>query len=119
MLITPSSKRDLYEHARARWPSTLRIIRDRSNDAVVVTDPSDYDVYRAIENTIGANDEWSQLSAWAFHQALGIKIREDYNEKKLLVLTRSVTFEMFEKYIKSNLADESWEEERDTYNNLP
>lgn len=119
MLIIPSSKRELYENARARWPSTLRILRDRSNDAVVITDPSDFDAYRDIESAIGTNDEWSQLSAWAFHQALGIKVRETYKERKLLVLTRSVSFEMFEKQIKSNLADESWQEERIIYEKLP
>ncbi|MBA3898085.1 MAG: hypothetical protein H0X36_13340 [Sphingomonadaceae bacterium] len=117
-MTAPGSKREIYDNARVRWPPTFRIIRGRSNANVVITDPSDFDTYRDIEKSIGPNDEWSQLSAWAFYQALGKEIRKSYEEGQLLVLTRNVPFGIFETQMKSNLADESWRDERIIYENL-
>lgn len=119
MLKMSSSKREIYENARARWPQMFRIIWDVSSATSVITDPSDFEAYRAVEESIGLNDEWSQLSAWAFNQALGNIIDEYFSDGKSLILTKAVPFEVFDKKMKSNLAHDCWQEERLIYERLP
>lgn len=110
---------ELYEDSKSRWPSVFRIIREKSKASIVKTDPSEFEVYRDIENKIGDGDEWSHLAAWAFHQALGMLVKKSYIEQKLLIPTRLVTFEIFDRQIRANLADDSWHEERAVYERLP
>lgn len=119
MLNTPFSKRELYESAREKWPSSFRIVLSKSTGENIVTDPSDYDVYRRIEDSLGEKDDWVRISAWAFYQALGEIIKQCFHEKKLLLLSRMISFELFDRKLKANLLDASWWEERAIYDALP
>lgn len=116
---TPGSKRELFDCVRGQWPDEFRIPDEQPVLPTVLTEPSDYDAYRAIEQRIGQEDEWHQLAAWAFHQALDKLVRRRHRESNKLVRSKDVSFRSFDTQMKSNLTDISWDAERLIYSAMP
>jgi hypothetical protein len=116
---TPRSKRELFESVRAHWPEEFRILDEQPNLPTVLTEPSDYEAYRAVEQHLDSKNEWHQLAAWAFHQALGKLVRRRHRELSKLVRSENVSFQSFDTQMKSNLLDSSWDAERPIYAVMP
>jgi hypothetical protein len=114
-----SSKKEVFDAAKRRWPDEFHVLSDRSSDEVVFTTPSEYDVYKHIEAEIENEDEWSQLVVWAFHQALSVFIKDRYRLHTRLIRTEDVPFELFNEMLETNLTDDSWCNEREIYDSLP
>lgn len=76
-------------------------------------------MYRLIEESCDPSgewtqsDEWTQLANWSFHQALSELAEHAAAEK--VIRREDVTFDMFDYWIRSNLTDECWDEERREY----
>jgi hypothetical protein len=104
-------KAKLFESARERWPSSP------------VTASNGAAIYRAIEEACKPtgeytqHDEWTQLANWAFHQAIGALARDAGSGK--IVRREDVTFDVFDEWMRFNLADECWEAERREYEASP
>jgi len=114
-----TSKKELFDVTKRRWPKKFHVLSDKSSAEIVFTTPSEYDVYKHIESEIGKEDEWSQLMAWAFHQALSVFIKDRYRLQERLIRTEDVPFELFNEMLESNLTDDSWCNEREIYDSLP
>lgn len=114
-----SSKKEIFDSTKRRWPEQFRVLSDRSSAEIVYTTPSEYDTYKNIEAEIGEDDEWSRLTAWAFHQALSVFIKDRYRLQERLIRTEDVPFKLFNEMLESNLTDESWRDEREIYDSLP
>lgn len=115
----PRSKRDLFNSVRAHWPDGLRILDEQPVLPTVLTEPSGYDLYRAIEQRLDVGDEWLQLAAWSFHQAFDQLVRRRHRESRNLVGTKDVSFRSFDTKMKSNLSHTSWNAERPIYAAMP
>jgi hypothetical protein len=116
---TPSSKRELFERVRTRWPQELHLPKAQPVLPAIMTEPSDVATYRKIEDSLPAEDEWTNLAAWAFHQALNKLVRRRHNASESVVFIKDVSFRSFDTQMKSNLADISWNAERAIYLTLP
>jgi hypothetical protein len=116
---TPRSKRELFDSVQAHWPKEFRILDEQPVLPTLLTEPSDHEAYLAIEHRLSPKDEWQQLAAWAFHQALGKLVRQRHREAGKLVRSEDVSFQSFDILMKSNLSDSSWDAERTVYERLP
>jgi hypothetical protein len=115
-------KMKLFESTRDRWPSKFHIT---PTDGVTGFDAEPelvgvYDRIAASCEPLGDyahDDEWTQLANWAFHQSLWALAKGGATER--VVRREDVTFEMFDDWLRSNLADDSWAEERREYEESP
>ena len=115
-------KRKLFERARDRWPSVVRVV---PTDGVprFNAEPSLVEVYRAIEEACEppgewtSEDEWTGLANWSFHQALWALAEQSSSERA--IDREDVTFEMFDERMRSNLSDDCWAAERLEYEESP
>ena len=104
---------DLFQNVRSLWPDVILM----TNDAHQKEDSAIWrvvDLYEAIERNV-EHDPWLALGAWSFHQALTDVARTRINYGATTVHTSDVSFEAFGANMRSNLADESWAEERKLY----
>lgn len=80
-------------------------------------------VYRSIEEACDPrgewtlSDEWTQLANWVFHQALEALANSAETEK--IVRREEGTFDLFDEWMRFNLSDECWDEERREYEDSP
>ena len=118
-MATPESKRELFDHVRAYWPDELRILANQCALPAVLTDPNDVEIYKEVEQRIGPENEWHQLAAWAFHQALDKFVRRKCSEASDVVRCKDVSFWSFDIQMNENLLDSSWDEERAIYEAMP
>ena len=109
----------VFDSVRAHWPKEFRILEEQPVLPTVLTEPCDHEAYLAIEQRLGPNDQWHQLAAWAFHQALGKLVRRRHRESGTLVRSEDVSFQSFDTQMKSNLAHSSWDAERPLYAGMP
>jgi hypothetical protein len=115
-------KMKLFESTKNRWPSSFRVT---PSDGVpsFEAEPELVAVYNLIEEACEPAeerthaDEWTQLANWAFHQALWVLARHTATES--VIHREDVTFEQFDHWIRLNLSDESWVEERREYEDSP
>ncbi len=114
-------KAKLFERTRERWPLTVHV-RPINGVPCFVAEPCLVDIHEAIEASCApsgewtAEDEWTGLANWSFHQALW-SLAERSEEGQLH--RDEVTFLMFEECMRSNLSDESWKAERLEYEESP
>jgi len=114
-------KTKLFDGTREQWPLTIRVL---PKDGVTRfdSDPCLNDVYRAVQagcepaGEWTAEDEWANLANWSFHQALWA-LAERAGERHLY--RDEVTFEMFDRCMRNNLSDDSWDAERLEYEESP
>lgn len=112
------SKDNLYLSAKCRWPSSFSINYNSSTNYSVDVSPSDLDVYKEIEKSIDVDDDWAHISAWSFHQALGMAIKRAAESGAKYVKTDDVLFDDFHKMMMENLSHESWFKEFSIYSGL-
>ena len=114
-------KTKLFEQARGRWPLTVRVFPKHGTPCFEAK-PCLGDVYRDIETScepVGdwtAEDEWTKLANWSFHQALWA-LAEGAGER--LLHRNEVTFMMFDECMRENLTDDCWGAERIQYEESP
>ncbi|WP_152414756.1 hypothetical protein [Blastomonas sp. AAP53] len=114
-------KAKLFENTRERWPATV-YVRPSKGVLCFVAEPSLVDVYEAVEGSCApsgewtAEDEWTHLANWSFHQALWA-LAERSAERQLH--RNDVTFHMFDERMRFNLSDECWNAERIEYEESP
>jgi DNA-binding GntR family transcriptional regulator len=115
-------KMKLFESARDRWPPSFRIT-PTDGAPCFEAEPELVAVYDRIEKACEPteqrtqNDEWTQLANWAFHQALWALAKE--TAAPSVIRREDVTFDLFDQWVRLNLSDESWEEERREYEESP
>ena len=98
--------RKLFERVKDLWPESVEF-SDDPQKAV-------NELYWPLEECLGHHDEWLSLGAWAFYQATS----KFAAEKDRSALTFSeVPFETFDRYMRMNLADASWDQWRPLYGN--
>ena len=111
-------KGKLFERTRERWPLAVRVV-PADGMPCFKSEPSLVEVYRAIEayceptGERTADDEWTALANWSFHQALWTLAERSNLERD--IQRDEVTFEMFDERMRSNLSDECWNAERIEY----
>lgn len=79
------TRKSLFASAKEKWPPRYRISHRAPRSGAVITDPSISETYRRIEGEIGSDDEWSQLAAWAFCQALSNIVEDGFRSGKSIV----------------------------------
>lgn len=118
-MLPPRSKRELFERVRTLWPKELHIPTAQPWLPAVSTEPAGFAIYEVIADSLPATDEWANLAAWAFHQALGELVERRYKSAERIVVVSDVSFGSFDTQMKSNLAHTSWDAERPIYLALP
>lgn len=115
-------KSKLYERTRRRWPSAFRVIPAHGVPGFE-SEPNLLEVYQAIEagcqpaGERAAEDEWTGLANWSFHQALWGLAKESVCERD--IRREEVTFEMFDTRMRDNLSLDCWAAERGDYDDSP
>jgi hypothetical protein len=97
----------LFHATKKRWPKIFKIRVATSESSNLICEPDLLDVYRLIERAIPETDEWGNLAAWAFHQALWGVV-----EKRKVaggsVGRDDVSFKEFDRMMRFNLSDDTW-----------
>jgi hypothetical protein len=107
----PIDKTKLFESTKERWPT------------FPITPSNGVAIYLSIEEACDPRgewtqtDEWVQLANWAFHQALGALAESGTSERT--VHREEVTFDLFDEWMRFNLSDDCWEDERHEYEASP
>lgn len=109
------TRSDLFERAKALWPEENPLGDAVKNGAEVYETPSLVATYDAIEAQIGKGDDWAQISAWAFHQALWSEATVALHRGATSVSRETVSFDAFDKRMRRNLQDASWSAELSEY----
>jgi hypothetical protein len=117
-MLMPPSKNYLFAEAAKKWPRRMSIVQDASDGVSILTDPSDTEVYMAIEREVG-DDEWMQIACWSFHQSMSLHIKDCHSRGMSAVYPGDVTFTSFDMMMKGNLLHEVWRSEREAYSSLP
>lgn len=99
----PIDRDSLFENAKALWPTKI----DMSGDPDALNK-----IYWANEAAHRPDDHWQQLAMWAFHQALN-EVAEVNGAAAILADTVAVS--AFDRWMRSNLAHESWADELAEY----
>ncbi|WP_379553564.1 hypothetical protein [Qipengyuania sp. DGS5-3] len=73
------------------------------------------DAYETIEENISDTDPWMQIATWTMHQCLMKLAKTRVINGNKCVRISDVTLAMFDKFLRENLLDESWEVERRLY----
>ena len=104
----------LFARMQELWPSVIDISR-KNADGNDITFWSLIDIYDRIESDIQPDDDWTGVSAWAFHQALmelaGIAAVQNISSLHV----PDVPLPLFDRFLRENLSDPSWENERAAY----
>jgi hypothetical protein len=108
-----NSKRELFENARSRWPEEMQILDIQPIIlSCIYTKPCLNEIYRKIEKSMDISDDWNQVSAWAFHQALDKLGRYKYrNSSDRILRPKDVSFKSFNTMMMRNLAKDKWGDE--------
>ena len=101
-------KRELFDRTQSLWPDAIVVTKSAASDGALNA------IYWRIEDRLGA-DDWAQLAAWAFHQALCELAETRIAAGKTSLSSKDVSFESFDRWIRMNLRDESWAKVRREY----
>ena len=104
--VTAIKPQDLFERIKAFWPSEISTSGDDLNA-----------IYWPLEDQFGG-DDWLQMAAWSFHQALWNSAKQALSVGHGKMMTSTVTINDFDDQMRANLAHESWDEFRPLYGNL-
>ena len=72
-------------------------------------------IYWPLEERLNDADDWTQLAAWAFHQALWELAGSRGGVGEATLRPADVSFEAFDRWMKKNLSDETWANVRKDY----
>ncbi len=118
------TRRELFEDAMKRWPESVMISEEQPRiKHCVFTEPCTNDIYSKIEENIGVNDNWRQVSTWSFHQAVDVLGRRLYKKGERALKFKDVSFKSFNSKMLGNMKEDApidyWKEEREIYLQLP
>lgn len=100
-------KQALLDRVKSLWPAAVTLRPDGGQSAL-------NSIYWPIEERLEADtDEWLQLAAWSFHQALAELAKS--NSGRAAVRPADVSLEAFDRWMRMNLADETWSKVRKDY----
>ena len=103
-------KQALLDRVKLLWPDAITLRSRGGQDAL-------NNIYWPIEARLEDDgDEWTQLAAWAFHQALWVLARTKVSAGRAVLRPADVTLEAFDYWMMTNLSDETWAEARHEYN---
>lgn len=97
---------DLFDRVKQLWPTEVPILGNDQND-----------IYWSLEKLLGG-DDWMQLAAWSFHQALEKCAKAAFAEGREALLISTVTVADFDANMRENLKHGSWAEDRQLYGRL-
>ncbi|NWK94963.1 hypothetical protein DM806_04615 [Sphingobium lactosutens] len=97
---------ELFDRVKQLWPAEVSILENEQND-----------IYWSLEKRLG-DDDWMQVAAWSFHQALEKCAKEAFAQGKEVLLTSSVTVDDFDANVRKNLKHESWSADKPLYGSL-
>lgn len=98
---------ELFERARALWPEPIPHTGDKLEAL--------NEAYWPLEERLGHEDEWLSLAAWAFHQSLWEHVVSAGVADSPILSPSDVPFSTFDRYMRENLQDVSWSDERAYY----
>lgn len=96
----------LFQRVKALWPQRL-VLGNNPFQAL-------NDIYWPLEDSIGHDDEWLSLGAWAFHQSI-CECVDNAELSDCSLDIDDVPFLVFDRNMRKNLSDDSWSEERADY----
>jgi hypothetical protein len=94
---------ELFDRVKQLWPAEVSILGNEQND-----------IYWSLEERLG-DDEWMQIAAWSFHQALEKSAKTAFAQGKEVLLTSAITVTDFDENVRENLKHESWSADRPLY----
>ena len=102
-------KQALLDRVKSLWPDAITLRPDGGHEAL-------NNIYWPIEAKLEeSGEEWIQLAAWAFHQALGEVTDAKARSGHSSVRPADVTLAAFDRWMKKNLSDETWSAVRSEY----
>ena len=97
---------ELFDRVKQLWPAEVPILANEEND-----------IYWSLEKRLG-DDDWMQIAAWSFHQAVEKYAKAAFAQGKQTLLTSSITVTDFDANMRENLNHESWLADRPLYGGL-
>ena len=94
---------ELFDRVKQLWPAKVSVLENEQND-----------IYWSLEKRLG-DDDWMQVAAWSFHQALEKCAKAAFARGQEALLTSSVTLADFDANVRENLKHESWSADRPLY----
>ena len=111
----PVNGNDLFNRVRALWPHSIILKSDgpwNEGDPIWTV----VGIYEEIEGRLsGDGDDWIQLAAWAFHQALFDQAKQKLVAGQYALRPDEISFEAFDRRMRKNLSDDSWAHIRKEY----
>lgn len=109
------TKKDLFNRTKKLWPLEINLSGQSFDDRFVKGGQVLNEIYYRIESSLDENDDWMQISSWAFHQALSVTFRGESGG----ISIDEVSFELYERMMLENLnGDECWQAELKIYETL-
>lgn len=106
---------ELYETYIGMWPCNVRIDDAHLTGAGPMF-PMLSQAHASIENGLDHEaDPWGSIFTWSMFQACHRYARELIEQGNSTLNTSDVPLELIDEYITTNLADESWADERSQY----
>jgi hypothetical protein len=103
-------KHELFQRTASLWPDAI-VLSGASGDLETLNA-----IYWPLEKHLASSsDDWAQLAAWAFHQALAQLAATKLASGKTSLRPEEIPFETFDRWIRMNLLDESWSGVRKEY----
>lgn len=95
-----------------QWPTDIRI--DDATDVVAGGGmfPTLSRTWNELETRFSDADEWRKLAVWAFFQAAHNLAVSSYRSRRASISLIDISIADFERFMLKNLADESWDNER-------
>ena len=107
-MARPIDPQALFERVKGFWPQTIVL----GAQALQTLN----DIYWPLDDQF--DDEWLNLGAWAFHQSLWEWVsKAELSDCSLDI--DGMTFLVFDRHMRENLADVSWSEDRADYGAMP
>ena len=114
-----ATKTEFLERIRTLWEAaSLELGAQRSTDGQPES-ASRLGVYERVSKLLRPDDDLADLASWAFNQSVDRLARVNSAPKSMRVLIGSVTLDLFDEMMRSNLEHASWAEEELVWRNTP
>lgn len=114
-----TTKTELLERIHSMWEAALTEISARRSIDAELESASRLDVYERVSKFLPPEDHLADLASWAFNQAIHKLANVEGAPKNMRVLIGSVTLDLFDEMMKSNLKHISWMKEDHIWSNTP
>ena len=101
------------------WPQCVNLSVAETNTSGELWFPELARVNQDVESRIDfSSDHWESLGAWSLYQSLVEVSRENYKRGEFVIFPTQIPLAIFDKWIRENLNQEDFEEERLQYRGL-